>query len=271
MNCSVKNSISLQRGNRLKNGIRHSNGDSPLVTIITATYNAAAHLPKTIKSVRELKYKNFEWIIIDCKSTDNTVDLLRNNEDIIDYWISEPDDGIYHAWNKGLSKANGEWIAFLGAGDTYMDHAITSYINAIYTSTPRANFASARVRLVNDADIIFREFGSRFDWHVFKKYMNIAHVGSLHHRELFDKCGQFDEKYRSSGDYDFLMRCGPMIIPLYLNKVTAVMLKDGESDGVNAMKETFEIQKKYISFLTAMRYYIIARTKRLFRPFFRGY
>jgi cellulose synthase/poly-beta-1,6-N-acetylglucosamine synthase-like glycosyltransferase len=114
-------------GLRTQGYFKQSLPDKPLITIITSTYNAAEYLPRTIKSVREQTYTNIEWIIVDGNSKDNTVELIRQNEDVIDYWVSEPDSGIYDAWNKGVSLANGDWIAFLGAGDSYKPDAINVF------------------------------------------------------------------------------------------------------------------------------------------------
>lgn len=99
----------------------------PLITIITATYNAAKHLPYTIKSIREQTYKNIEWIVVDGASQDSTVELLKQNEDIVDYWVSEPDRGIADAWNKGLALASGCGVLILNAGDTYTPNAIALF------------------------------------------------------------------------------------------------------------------------------------------------
>ena len=88
----------------------------PLVTIITATYNAASSLQATISSIRQQSYVNIEWIIVDGGSSDDTVRILQQNDDVIQFWTSEPDNGIYDAWNKGIARARGEWIGFLGAG-----------------------------------------------------------------------------------------------------------------------------------------------------------
>ena len=258
-------------GLRFHNQIKKLSSDFPLVTIITATFNAAAHLPKTIQSIRGLTYKNIEWIIIDGGSTDQTVELIIKNEDVVDYWVSEPDFGIYDAWNKGLEKANGEWIAFLGAGDLYMPEALNKYVEAIQMSLTETNFTSSRVWLVNNVGLVLRELGSRFDWPKFKKYMNIAHVGSLHHKELFNKFGQFDIGYKSSADYDFLMRCGADIKALYLNEVTACMLAGGVSNGYRGIHETYVIQRSFGAGIFAKTRYLIAFVKRFVRPLFRGY
>ena len=108
----IAGAVQLQGGLRLHGEEKHTRAGLPLITIITATYNAAQYLPRTIKSIREQTYENIEWIIIDGNSTDETIELIQQNEDVIDYWMSEPDAGIYDAWNKGISLARGEWIAF---------------------------------------------------------------------------------------------------------------------------------------------------------------
>jgi glycosyltransferase involved in cell wall biosynthesis len=245
--------------------------DYPLISIITATFNAVDHLPRTIKAVRELTYQNIEWIIVDGNSSDATVDLFRQNEDIIDYWVSEPDGGIYDAWNKGVSIAKGEWISFLGAGDTYKPGSINAYIKAIQASSVIPDLVSSRVQLVTDDDVVLLEWGDCFDWDTFQKYMNIGHPGALHNRILFEKFGHFDTIFKSSADYDFLMRCGKAIKPLYLNEVTVNMIVGGISDSNTSIYETYAIQRKYVSIFKATYRYWFARTKRLVRPFLRGY
>jgi len=92
-----------------------------LVTIVTVTYNAEDLLEETLLSVINQTYKNIEYIIIDGGSTDNTLEIIKKYEEQISYWISEPDEGIYFAMNKGIAKATGEWINFMNAGDTFVD------------------------------------------------------------------------------------------------------------------------------------------------------
>ena len=264
-------SVSLEGGARLKGIAKIVEENYPLVTIITATYNAVNLLPRTITSVRELTYKNIEWIVVDGNSSDETLNLIRQNEDVIDYWISETDGGIYEAWNKGAVAARGIWIAFLGAGDTYNSESIAAYIDAIQKASITPDLVSSRVQLVTDDGVILREWGDRFDWNAFKKYMNIAHVGALHHRRLFEKFGYFDTAYKSSSDYDFLMRCGAELETLHVSKVTAKMLVGGISNGYQGIKETYNIQRKYGAGAAAKVRYWIACTKRFIRPLLRNY
>jgi glycosyltransferase involved in cell wall biosynthesis len=93
----------------------------PLISILTVVYNGGKFLEKTIKSVTGQSYKHLEYIIIDGGSTDNTLEIIKRYEQSIDYWVSEPDSGIYDAMNKGISLVTGEWINFMNAGDQFFD------------------------------------------------------------------------------------------------------------------------------------------------------
>jgi hypothetical protein len=98
----------------------------PLITVITVVYNGAKYLEDTIKSVINQTYPNVEYIIIDGGSTDGTIDIIKKYDDYIDYWVSEPDKGIYDAMNKGWSLANDDSIIlFLGAGDMVKSFPLT--------------------------------------------------------------------------------------------------------------------------------------------------
>jgi len=92
--------------------------DQQLITVVTVVFNGDQLLEETIRSVVRQTYKDIEYIIIDGGSTDGTLDIIKKYEDKIDYWISEPDDGIYDAMNKGIANATGDWIYFINAGDS---------------------------------------------------------------------------------------------------------------------------------------------------------
>src|ERR1700732_3837604 len=92
----------------------------PPVSIITAVFNGQDSIASCIQSVLRQNYPNIEHIIVDGGSTDGTVEVLRHYGGQIATWISEPDAGVYDAWNKGLKLASGHWIAFLGADDIYL-------------------------------------------------------------------------------------------------------------------------------------------------------
>ena len=92
---------------------------SPKISIITVCYNAIAEIEQTILSVINQTYQNIEYIIIDGGSTDGTIDIIQKYANKISFWVSESDNGIYDAMNKGIAKATGDWINFMNAGDCF--------------------------------------------------------------------------------------------------------------------------------------------------------
>ena len=111
----------------------------PLISIVTVTFNAVQHLPDTLKTIRTQDYPNVEWIVIDGGSTDGTTDFLRANEDVIDYWLSEPDRGMYDALAKGFEKASGEILCWLNAGDILLNGALST-VAEVFQNHPEANW-----------------------------------------------------------------------------------------------------------------------------------
>ena len=101
---------------------------NPKISIITVCFNSVNILEQTIMSVTNQLYDNIEYIIIDGGSKDGTVDIIKKHESKITYWVSEPDNGIYDAMNKGIKHATGEWINFMNAGDSFASFDIISTI-----------------------------------------------------------------------------------------------------------------------------------------------
>lgn len=214
----------------------HSSSDligKPLVSIITASYNAEATIGACLASVRSQTYPNIEHIVVDGGSKDGTVALLRNSPSIA--WSSEPDEGIYDAWNKGLERAQGEWIAFLGADDTYLPDAVAAYM-ALAAKRPEAEYLSSQTRWIGPNGRT-RRIGSAWRWPRFQRFMCVAHVGSMHHRRLFRSYGHFDTTYRSAADYEFLLRPRADLHAAYLPQITVEMQGGGASDSPKALLE----------------------------------
>lgn len=123
------------------------------ISVITVVKNDAPGLKKTAQSVLEQDYPELEWIVIDGGSTDGTVEAIRKYVSRISYWCSEPDLGPYDAMNKGLSKATGEWVIFMNAGDAfYANKTLTGIFNSP----------------INDADLVFGD--TIADYRTFKVY-----------------------------------------------------------------------------------------------------
>ncbi|WP_373032914.1 glycosyltransferase family 2 protein [Sulfurovum sp.] len=108
-------------GLRTQGYVKNSHIDKPLITVITVVFNGKQILETTIKSVLAQTYDNVEYLIIDGSSSDGTLDIIKKYEKQIDYWVSEKDGGIYDAMNKAISLANGKWINFMNAGDTFFN------------------------------------------------------------------------------------------------------------------------------------------------------
>jgi glycosyltransferase involved in cell wall biosynthesis len=183
-----------------------------LISIITATYNAAQHLPDAIRSVRGQTDARVQWIIIDGGSSDATVKMLRSNEDVIDYWLSEPDAGIYDAWNKGLAKVTGDWVCFLGADDyLWSPDTLQNIASSLENVDKDVLVAYAKIMLLNSHGDVIHPIGD--PWTTirdrFTQTMCLNHQGVLHRRQLFESCGNFDQSFRIAGDYELLLRYLP--------------------------------------------------------------
>ena len=184
-------------------------GNTPRITIIVAAYNAARTIARCIDSVAAQTYLSRELIVIDGGSTDGTLDVLRQKSDRISYWISEPDSGVYNAWNKGLQHASGEWVGFLGADDYLWSSDALEYVVRQFDKVfPRVRIIYGRVGFVSAQGELIETFGRPWQQirDAFRHRMVIPHPAVLCHRTLFEEHGMFDESFRISGDYEWLLR-----------------------------------------------------------------
>jgi glycosyltransferase involved in cell wall biosynthesis len=207
-------------------------------SIILATYNAGPFLQRALDSLSSVTYDNFEIIIIDGGSHDDTISIIENNQHKLSFWISEPDRGIYDAWNKGVAKATGHWIMFLGADDTLLPDALSNY-NDFLSEYPSDNiqYVSSRMQMIDDHGRNIRIKGWKWEWPKFLDETTVAHPGSLHSRQFFDEYGLFDISYRSSGDFELLIRPKDKLRTLFMDKVTVIMQEGGISDGLIGIRE----------------------------------
>lgn len=248
----------------------------PLVSVVTVVRNGEKFLEQAIRSVIEQTYPRVEYLVVDGGSTDGTLDIIQRYQAHLAYWVSEPDGGIYDAWNKALRVAKGEWIAFLGSDDLLLPRAIADYVDYLrkYADTP-FEYLSSRVEMVTEDLQLKRTWGSAWDWQTFRHHMNVAHVGSLHHRNLFVKYGHYDTGYRVAADYELLLRAGDQLRAGFLNEVTARMRAGGASlRHPRVLYETLraKVHTAGRSRLACTGEFLVARLKfgvrRALRPFF---
>jgi glycosyltransferase involved in cell wall biosynthesis len=219
----------------------------PLISIIVAVYNGATTLQRCINSISQQSYANKQLIIIDGGSNDGSVELLKANQQYFDYMLSEPDTGIYSAWNKGLLKVQGEWVCFLGADDYFRDDQVLSTMAQHLVQLPESiRVAYGQIMLVNSAGEELYLSGS--PWPMvkerLKQLMSIPHLGTMHRRSLFEQFGPFNESFRIAGDYELLLRelksADAAFIP---NLVTVVMSLGGiSSTPANALLQLREVR-----------------------------
>jgi glycosyltransferase involved in cell wall biosynthesis len=167
-------------------------GLDPLITVITPVFNGKESLESSILSVVSQNCDNVEYIIVDGASTDGTLDILRKHESSIDYWVSEPDRGIYDAMNKGVQLAKGRWLCFLGSDDTLCDslRAIVQFLRDDQT------IYYGNVLMTGSNKVYDGAFGA---WKLSRR--NICHQAIFYPRTLFE-VRQFDLRYKLLADWE---------------------------------------------------------------------
>ena len=192
-----------------------------MLSIVTATLDAAALLPYTIESLARQRGARFEWIVVDGGSSDGTLELLRAQPGLAQ-WTSEPDRGIYDAWNKGCARARGDWLLFLGAGDDLVGaDALASFEAALAQAHPAHDLVYGRMRYLSPRGRVeLEEVGAPWSelagrWEIGRPALP-PHPATFHHRSLFEGGRRFDTRFRMAGDSHFLLRYALARPPLYV-------------------------------------------------------
>lgn len=172
-----------------------------LLTIITINYNNKNGLEKTINSVVNQTYTDFEYIIIDGGSTDGSVDIIKRHENKITFWVSEPDKGIYNALNKGIKHAKGEYLLFLNGDDCLIDNTILTKISKHLNQKDLIYFD---IDYLNDGKIRKVTYPDTLSFYFF--FTNtICHQTIFFKNKLFSEYGLYDEQLKIVSDWKFIM------------------------------------------------------------------
>jgi glycosyltransferase involved in cell wall biosynthesis len=178
------------------------------VSIITAVYNGGPSIAATLRSVASQDYDSIEHIVIDGASTDNTLEVVRSNNERIAMVVSEPDAGVYDAFNKGLSHATGDVVAFLNAGDSYVSpYVVSSAIGELSRPGIDAVFGDVLIVDVHDESRTVRRYSSkRFSRSALAYGFMPAHPTLFLRREVYAMVGEYDTSYRIAGDFELCLR-----------------------------------------------------------------
>lgn len=261
MICGGLNTI----GKKKTSSINH-----PLISIVTVVFNGEKTLEQTILSVINQTYDNVEYIIIDGNSSDNTLNIIKQYENKIAYWQSEPDKGIYDAMNKGLTYANGDYLLFLGADDLLYNENVIKDIFKYFTKD-----------CVYYGNAIFTRKYNIYNYRFTKTklfFRNICHQSIFYPKSIF-KTNSFNTMFKIYADWDYNMRSWEIKKFKYLPYIISIFndLSTSQSrDAVFDEQRVKSIQEKYgklgLSFYGLMRffaryfYFVQSTLSKIFNP-----
>lgn len=225
--------------------------ENPRISIITVCFNAESTIEDTLRSVLSQDYPNLEYIVIDGKSTDNTLQLINKYEHQISRIVSEKDKGMYDGLNKGIEMANGEIIGMLNADDFYMDERVISeVVQQMIEQKADAIYSDLYYVHQQDTNKIVRKWKSgKYDR---KKFMNgwmPPHPTFFLKKEFYAKHGGFHLGFRSAADYELMLRMlfKHKLKATYLPRYTVKMRVGGMSNAslLNRLKANKEDRKAW--------------------------
>jgi glycosyltransferase involved in cell wall biosynthesis len=259
--CDYNNMIfrlSANSGGARANGRRCDH--RPKFSIITIVKNDEHNISKTIESVINQLYKDYEYIVIDGGSSDNTLDIIRKYENFIDYWVSEPDKGISDAFNKGIVLSRGEFIQLLNSGDTLAAPNILNIVSnycAMDIVTAYAKFGLStvpHVALQNSDQLRIKSM--------------ISHQASFVKREVYLRVGLYNLHCKIRMDYEFWMRALKYFQFVFINEIVVNYHAGASQEQIkNFLQEEYFVNKYHdgaglLEFIRISLKYCFRRVKR---------
>jgi glycosyltransferase involved in cell wall biosynthesis len=259
-------------GLRFTGQAKASTPDKPLISIITVIFNGEEFLEQTLQSVQNQSYDNIEYIIVDGGSTDSTLDIVKQYSSLIDYWVSEPDDGLYDAMNKGIALATGDIIGIINSDDWYEPDTVQNIVDA-FQANPEAMIVHGNMRYIseNGNTLVRKHKPSLF----FLKYygMSYMHPTMFVRKEEYER-HTYNSHLRSLADFQFILqtrlsnptaihylddtlanyRLGGVSTTLGLGKSLKEGLQARKSAGMNFIERLFYIIVKIgVTFINKVR------------------
>ncbi len=235
---------------------------TPKISVITVVYNGETTLEQTIKSIVSQTYRNIEYIIVDGNSKDRTLDIIKKYDLNISNWISEDDNGIYDAMNKGFQMATGDYVWFMNSGDEIYD-SLT--LEKIISSQADADiYYGDTIMIDNDGNTI----GNRrltpprkLTWKSFKKGMLVSHQSFIAKKSITTL---YDTKYNYSADFEWCLNALKKSKLTYNTELTLSKFLDGgftKQNIVPGLKERFKIMTKNYGLLSTLYHHIFIALK----------
>ncbi len=232
----------------------------PIFSIITITYNAEKTIAKTIESIVNQTYSNIEYILIDGKSTDGTMQIVDKYSSKIAYRISEPDKGLYDAMNKGLAAATGDYVWFINSGDTiYSSDTLEKIISKI-NATNLPDIIYGETAIVDDTGNFnyMRRLKApeKLTWKSFRMGMLVCHQAFIAKRNI---APDYDLQYRFSSDFDWCIRCLKRSNNIYnSHQIVVNYLEEGTTTSNHklSLKERYRIMVKYYGRISVFLFHL---------------
>ncbi|WP_430821795.1 glycosyltransferase family 2 protein [Carboxylicivirga caseinilyticus] len=230
---------------------------NPLVSIITIVYNGEETLQKTIDSIACQSYSDIEYIVVDGGSADSTVDIIKANEECIARWISEPDDGLYDAMNKGVEMATGDYLWFINSGDEIYDSETLSnlFINDAWADVYYGDtvMIDAEGKVIGERRL---QPPATLSWNDFKNGMLVSHQSIIVSAKIAEK---YNTKYRFSADFEWcLLALKKAQKVVNSNRVLSRFLDGGitKQNIIPGLKERFVIMHRYFGLGSTIMHHI---------------
>lgn len=223
---------------------------NPKLSVITIVFNNVAAIERTMLSVLNQTYNNIEYIVIDGASTDGTLQIIEKYKERLAILISEKDKGIYHAMNKGLDLATGDYVLFMNSGDEIYD---PTTVTNVFASAPSGDIYYGETEMYNEK---WESLGQRrhrapehFDWKSFKFGMNVSHQAIYIKRSLTEP---YNLNYKYSADIDWIIKVAKKSSKIVNTHIyVAKYLVGGMSKQKHweSLKERFRILSHYYGFI----------------------
>jgi glycosyltransferase involved in cell wall biosynthesis len=226
-------------------------------SLIISTLNCADVLDNCLNSIRAQSYRDFELIIVDGLSEDNTAGIVRQYSDIVTTFLSEKDTGIYDAWNKGLLYAKGEWIYFLGADDLLKDRSTLATVDKFLCNLDADIPLVYGKVLFRYKDGSFKVLGKRWNLiqNKMKSNMAVPHQGVFHSLKFLKMINGFDARLSYAADYKMLLQASALSNPIFMEEIIVAEQSYGGKTSIPqnrlaVIKEYRLIQKEMGIFVT---------------------